>query len=79
MSAISNRVHADAFAPATGDLFKKMAGTNEALRLSDGWICRTIRSELEDMGLLRPEDEAPHFSCKNRFYNGQLGGRILTG
>lgn len=62
------------FADATGQLFRKLPDQDMALRLSDTWICRTIRPILEGIGMVfAPEDEAARFSCENRFYNGQFG------
>lgn len=57
--------------------FKRFIDTNqpkEATQLSDAWICRTARPELEKRGIkFASEDEALKFSCENRFYNGQFG------
>lgn len=63
------------FAQSTGDLLRNSGSVKEALRLSDAWICRTIRPKLEsEMGLrFAPEEEAAKFSCENRFYSGQFG------
>lgn len=61
------------FCIQTGKLFHQMGKPTEATRLSDAWICRTVRPQL-DMGLsVAPEAEALKFSCENRFYNGQFG------
>ena len=63
------------FANATAELFRKSPDKQAALRLSDAWICRTIRPYLEDaLGLtFATEDDAARFSCENRFYSGQFG------
>lgn len=62
------------FCIATGELFHECGDPKEATRLSDAWICRTMRPQLDRAGLLfASEDEALKFSCENRFYNGQFG------
>lgn len=61
------------FCLKTWELFQTHGG-KEALRLSDAWICRTIRPTMEVAGMkFAPEEEALKFSCENRFYNGQFG------
>lgn len=58
----------------TSDVFLALGKPKEALRLSDAWICRTIRPRLESLGMkFAPEAEGFKFSCENRFYNGQFG------
>lgn len=43
-------------------------------RMSDAYICRTLRPQLEQMGLrFAPESVAERFSCENRYYHGQFG------
>lgn len=58
----------------TARCFRDMGRPKEASRLSDAWISRTARPQLEAAGIkFAPEDEALRFSCENRFYNGQFG------
>lgn len=41
---------------------------------SDSWICRTMRDELENLGIkFSPVKVASKFSCENRIYSGQFG------
>ena len=48
--------------------------TEEELRLSDVYICRTLRPHLENAGIkFAPEAVAEQFSCENRIYSGQFG------
>lgn len=62
------------FAELTGELFKKSPDKQAALRLSDAWICRTIRPQLREQDMcFAPEHKAARFSCENRFYRGQFG------
>lgn len=58
----------------TAALFANNGQPIEALRLSDAWISRTIRPQLEQAEMkFAPEEAAMQFSCENRFYNGQFG------
>lgn len=62
------------FCKATGNIFNGHIEQRHGLKLSDAWICRTIRSLLDNLGMkFAVEDEALKFSCENRFYNGQFG------
>lgn len=62
------------FCQTTSALFRAMGQPAAATKLSDAWISRTIRAELEVDDLdFAPEEEALKFSCENRFYNGQFG------
>lgn len=43
-------------------------------RLSDVYMCRTLRPQLERMGIrFAPERVALRFSCEDHFYSGQFG------
>jgi hypothetical protein len=49
-------------------------GEPPSISLSDVYICRTRRKELEDLGMkFAPFAEAWKFSCENRIYSGQFG------
>lgn len=49
--------------------------TPEEARLSDVYICRTLRPQLEKMGMeFAPEDVAERFSCEGRPFSGNFGG-----
>lgn len=62
------------FCLQTGAIFQSMGQPKEATKLSDAWICRTIRPDLESVGMkFALEEDALKFSCENRFYNGQFG------
>lgn len=62
------------FCLATETLYKQLGEPEEALSLSDAWISRTIRAQLDRSGIIfAPEEEALKFSCENRFYAGQFG------
>lgn len=48
--------------------------TDKELMLSDVYICRTLRPQLEAAGLkFATESVAERFSCENRIYSGQFG------
>lgn len=48
--------------------------TDREARISDAYICRTLRPALEDLGIkFAPEEVAERFSCENRYYSGQFG------
>lgn len=60
------------FCHGTAEVFRR--NRPKAMPLSDAWISRTARPQLETMGMVfAPEEEAARFSCENRFYNGQFG------
>lgn len=62
------------FCIEAGRLFIDMEKPKEATRLSDAWLCRTIRPQLESAGVkFSSRYAALKFSCENRFYNGQFG------
>lgn len=62
------------FCKMTRNLFNEAGQPQEAIRLSDAWISRTMRTHLDGSGFtFAPEEEALKFSCENRFYNGQFG------
>lgn len=49
-------------------------GEPPSIALSDVYICRTRRKELEDLGIkFAPFAEAWKFSCENRIYAGEFG------
>lgn len=48
--------------------------TDEEARLSDVYMCRTLRPKLEEMGIrFSPEVVAAQFSCEGRYFCGQFG------
>lgn len=48
--------------------------TPDEARLSDVYLCRTLRPQLEEMGLhFAPEIVAARFSCEGKYYSGQWG------
>lgn len=48
--------------------------TEVEARLSDVYMCRTLRPQLEEMGIrFAPEGVAAKFSCEDKYYSGQFG------
>lgn len=56
------------------EVAKRVDRTNGHQLCSDAWMCRTLRPELEKIGLIfAPEGVAERFSCENGIYSGQFG------